>query len=502
MKSKQILLTVFLVLLTAVCLLWAGLTIYGFDVIGEIGSFIKGAPDAVNVSFDSREITLGVGQKLDIGVNLNPKEAENEYTISCTDKNILYVKGNTIKALAEGSCTIKVTTDNKLTDYCDVVVNPAPKKLSLPDTLVLADSESYSFKPKTDVDLSANTLTYENSNDDVAVIDEKGNLTPKNTGATTVTVTSYNGLSAKCVITVKETPLSFTLSGGAVQINQGKSILLNCEFQNGDGTSSMKFASSDEKIATVTKNGLVTGVREGTATITCTLFNNVTATCEIIVVDRLTGIRTNLDTKKPMVALTFDDGPAGKNTLSILKTLKKYKGRATFFVVGTRVAENSEVLKAAYDAGNEIGNHSWDHSYAEKMSVNKQIEEVTKTNNAVRNIIGVNPTLFRCPGGISGKGYTKYGNLPIITWSIDTLDWSTKNTKSTYKSITKVFKKNENLDGDIVLMHDIQNSTPKAVEQICKYLHKKNYQFVTVSELAYYRGVEMENGQTYNCFYY
>ena len=91
--------------------------------------------------------------------------------------------------------------------------------------------------------------------------------------------------------------------------------------------------------------------------------------------------------------------------------------------------------------------------------------------------------------------------MPLIYWSIDTLDWKTKNSKSTFKAIKKVFNKGETLDGDVVLMHDIQNSTPKAVKDICKYLSKKGYQMVTVSEMAYYKGCDLEGGKAYYNFY-
>ena len=208
-----------------------------------------------------------------------------------------------------------------------------------------------------------------------------------------------------------------------------------------------------------------------------------------------------MDKTKPMVCLTFDDSPDESNTLSILHTLQKYKARATFFVVGSRVSDRADILKKEYTCGNEIGNHSWDHRYADDLNRKEQLEEVTKTNKAVQNVIGATPTLFRCPGGISCDVYEKNSNLPLIMWSIDTVDWSTKNSKETFKAVKRVIDKGESLDGDIVLMHDIQDSTPKAVENICKFLSKKGYQMVTVSEMAYYKGIQLKNGELYYNFY-
>lgn len=501
MNKKTIFVTIVLAVLAIICVLWAGLTVAGVDVIEKISTIFQGKIEATDIAFKSNSLTLGVGQKADMEIITAPENAETTYKFSSTDNRIVSTQDNNVKAVSQGSCTIKVTSDNGLTDYCDVTVTPAPKKLSIAQNLSVALSESYTFKPSTDVDLSPNTLTYESSDESVATISNSGVLTPIKTGKTTITAKSYNGLSSKCSLTICETPLTFTLSGGSLTITEGKTSLLSCDFHKGDGAATKKFATSDKRVATVSQNGTVRGISEGNATITCTLFNGVSARCEVTVTSKLAGIRTNLDKSKPMVALTFDDGPKSNNTQSILNTLAKYNGRATFFVVGSRVEDEADTLKKVYDAGNEIGNHSWDHQYADDLTKKQQMDEITKTNKAVKEVTGSDPTLFRCPGGISCSVYEKYSNMPLIMWSIDTLDWSTKNSKSTYKAITKVFKKNENLDGDIVLMHDIQNSTPKAVKYICNFLNKKGYQFVTVSELAYYKGYEMKNGETYSSFY-
>ena len=202
-----------------------------------------------------------------------------------------------------------------------------------------------------------------------------------------------------------------------------------------------------------------------------------------------------------MVALTFDDGPDASNTEQILKSLKSVNGRATFFLVGSRIEGEEDIIQQEFNAGHEIGNHSWDHQYASNISEKKQRAEMNKTNDAIKKVIGEYPTVFRCPGGITSKVYETENINPIILWSIDTLDWSTKSSQATFNAIKRVFKKGQNLDGDIVLMHDIQDSTPKAVANIVKYLDKKGYQLVTVSELAYYRNTTMKNGETYSCFY-
>ena len=227
----------------------------------------------------------------------------------------------------------------------------------------------------------------------------------------------------------------------------------------------------------------------------------MTSSCEVIVASYSPNIRKNLDRTKPMVALTFDDGPSRANTESILETLDKYKGKGTFFVIGNKVGDNSDLIRTIYENGHEIGNHSWDHEYADDLNEKEQQNEIAKTCEAIYDVLGTLPSVFRCPGGIESDYYREHAGAPIISWSIDTRDWETQSSKATYERITSVFDRHLNLDGDIVLMHDIVDSTPEAVKKICALLNKRGYQLVTVSELAYYRGADMNDGETYSCFY-
>jgi peptidoglycan/xylan/chitin deacetylase (PgdA/CDA1 family) len=500
-RIRNIVITIALVIVAGLCLTTAGLTLAGVNVVNEVKEFFTPKVPATAIDFQNNQVTLGVGQSSDLKIILTPKNSTDSYEFYSTNEKVVTAKGNKVTAVSEGSCTVKVVTENKLSAYCDITVTPAPESVTIPSELKVAISEVYQFDPITQDDISSDSFTYTSSDENIAMVDDKGQVTPISTGTATITVNSYNGLSCESKITICETPTSFTLSDGGVAVYEDSVFTLEADFPDGYGASTMTFKSDNDNVATVDKDGNVTGVKKGTANITCTLFNNITATCKVMVNDKMDRIRKGLDSSKPMVALTFDDGPNKNSTKKILNTLKKYHGRATFFVVGTRVQQESDILKTAYDNGNEIGSHSWDHSYADDLTAQEQLEEITKTNKVIYDSIGAFPTLFRCPGGISSEIYEKKSNMPLIMWSIDTEDWKTKNSNSTYNSIKKVFKKNENLDGDIVLMHDIQNSTPKAVEKICKLLSKKNYQLVTVSELAYYKGYDLENGETYSSFY-
>lgn len=500
MKRKNLVLTIALGAVAAMCVIWAGLTLGGVSVTEGIKSIFAPEPEATGISINTGNLTLGVGQKEELEVSLTPGNASSEYVFSSTNEDVAIARGNIISAKKAGSCTIKAKTDNGLSAYCEVTVVAAPKEIDIPSSINMALSESYTLTPgKGDVPDSA--FTYKSSDDKIAEADGRGNVIPIKTGSAAITVSTYNKLTAKCEVTVSRTPEKFTLNGGNMRITTGYTTGLECEFEPGCGALTKTFSSSNERIVSVDKEGNITGVRAGNAEITCTLFNGISSQCRVTVYDETERIRKNLDSSKPMVALTFDDGPGGSYTKSILKTLKKYNARGTFFVVGSRIKGGENILRAAYKAGNEIGNHSWDHRYAGDLNIQQQREELKRTNKAIYKVIGDFPTLFRCPGGIPCDIYEKESHMPIIMWSVDTVDWSTKNSNSTFNAIKKVFRKNEDLDGDIVLMHDIQKSTPAAVKKICQYLNKKGYQMVTVSELAYYKGVEMKNGETYGSFY-
>lgn len=201
-----------------------------------------------------------------------------------------------------------------------------------------------------------------------------------------------------------------------------------------------------------------------------------------------------IDPNKPMVALTFDDGPS-KYTATILDQLEKYGAHATFFVVGNRVASYPKTLKRAYELGCEIGNHSWSHPSLSSISVSAMKQEISKTDEAVEKVLGIKPDLLRPPYGAVDDDVKKYAGKPLIHWSIDTRDWEHRTKSKTVSSVL-----NNVRDGSIVLMHDIYSATAEAAVVLIPALIQKGYQLVTVSELAEYRGVNLKDGKIYYSF--
>ena len=200
----------------------------------------------------------------------------------------------------------------------------------------------------------------------------------------------------------------------------------------------------------------------------------------------------HIDPSKPMVALTFDDGPS-PYTPGILDTLEKYGSRATFFEVGNRINQYPDTVLRISRMGCEIGNHSYDHPLLGNASAAKIYSQLSRTDTRIKAVIGKKPVLFRPPYGSIGSSLRNNAGRPMILWSIDTLDWKNRNADAVYWAVMNHVK-----DGDIILMHDLYGSTRTAVQKIVPALQKRGYQLVTVSELAQYKKVTLSAGKSYS----
>ena len=201
-----------------------------------------------------------------------------------------------------------------------------------------------------------------------------------------------------------------------------------------------------------------------------------------------------IDPSRPMVALTFDDGPMASVGNRIMDCLAQYGGKATFYVVGNRCPSYAAEMQRMAAEGHEIGNHTYEHKYLHKLGAEQIQYQVNKGSEAIQAVCGVVPATVRLPGGNKNATVLANVNAPMIMWSIDTLDWKTKNTQSTVDKVLGSVR-----DGDIVLMHELYSQTGDAALQIIPALVERGYQLVTVSEMAQYRG-GLENGKLYYSF--
>lgn len=200
-----------------------------------------------------------------------------------------------------------------------------------------------------------------------------------------------------------------------------------------------------------------------------------------------------IDADRPMIALTYDDGPYGPVTCRILEALKKVNGKATFFVVGNRIEGREETVKKIVEYGCEIGNHTYTHYQLNVSSADKIKNELKQTDDTVMQLTGFEIKVVRPPQGCYNKTTLACDSRPFILWTIDTMDWSHQNADITIKRVLDNVK-----DGDIILMHDLFTPTADASERLIPELAARGYQLVTVSELLEYRqetkSVVMNNG--------
>lgn len=179
----------------------------------------------------------------------------------------------------------------------------------------------------------------------------------------------------------------------------------------------------------------------------------------------------------PKVALTFDDGPSKKYTPKLLDGLKERGVHASFFLLGKNIEGNEELVKRIQKEGHLVGNHTYSHVQLNKLTEAKIQEEIVKTSNQIYEITGVYPQYLRPPFGSWKKNMEIFVEMFPVFWTIDTLDWETKNVPSILNIVEKQVE-----DGSIILMHDGYATSVEAALKIVDDLRKDGYEFVTVDE--------------------
>ena len=181
------------------------------------------------------------------------------------------------------------------------------------------------------------------------------------------------------------------------------------------------------------------------------------------------------------VALTFDDGPT-PFTDRLLKVLNDDGAKATFFMIGNKVAANPAGAKRVAEAGMEIGNHTWEHPNLTTIPAADVPAQFTKANDAIAAATGQTPKLWRPAGGLTDDAVNAVAaknGLAGILWDVIPFDWiNDANTDATrYMLMTQI------KPGSVVLFHDTYSSTVDLVYQFIPVLKANGYHLVTVSQL-------------------
>ena len=211
----------------------------------------------------------------------------------------------------------------------------------------------------------------------------------------------------------------------------------------------------------------------------------VVAAGAVLLIGGLTGHVTRDDNPScsvvKCVALTFDDGP-GPYTDRLLQVLKDNDAKATFFLIGNKVAANPAGAKRIVDAGMEIGSHTWEHPNMTTIPPEDIAGQFSRANDAITAATGRTPALWRPAGGLSNDAVRqvagKFG-LAEILWDVIPFDWANdSNTAATRALLMSQIK-----PGSVVLFHDTYSSTVDLVYQFIPVLKANGYRLVTVSEL-------------------
>ncbi len=184
------------------------------------------------------------------------------------------------------------------------------------------------------------------------------------------------------------------------------------------------------------------------------------------------------------IALTFDDGPHKRYTAEILDILREYGIPATFFVVGSNVVENPELVCRALREGHEIGNHTYTHPHLTNLKAEELFQEMVATEELLLSLAEYRTKLFRPPEGYYSQTVSatmeQLNYIPVL-WTVDTVDWRSPPAKDIASTVLQNTRA-----GVIILCHDYvsgKSNTPAALRLFIPELLKQGYRFVTVSEL-------------------
>ena len=204
------------------------------------------------------------------------------------------------------------------------------------------------------------------------------------------------------------------------------------------------------------------------------------------------------DVPKKYLALTFDDGPSGELTETLLDGLAARQVHATFFVCGYRIEQFPDTLVRIASEGHEIGLHSSCHDYMQKLDKEAVLADLTENMQAVSECCGVRARLFRPPGGLYSPQLLDAAEeleLSVILWSVDPCDWD----RAAWDGVLSTVLSGAH-DGGVILMHDLSEHSVRCALQAVDRLQAQGYTFCTVSELARLRGTALAPGQVYSSF--
>ncbi len=218
--------------------------------------------------------------------------------------------------------------------------------------------------------------------------------------------------------------------------------------------------------------------------------------CALILCLSLLCFPVSAEESHKYVALTFDDGPSGRYTSRLLDGLKERGAKATFLLCGYRIKEYPAETQRIIDEGHEVGNHGYSHRNMQELGRRQIAQEILDTEALLPENCRIR--FLRPPGGCCSDGVRQVAearNLAILNWSVDPRDWAVQNAAAVEQAVLKNVT-----DGDVILLHDMSDSSVTAALHIIDQLAAQGYEFVTASELAVLRGCIPKAGKIYHHF--
>ena len=281
---------------------------------------VKKGPTSIKPA--QTEINLGAGQTYDMTYTLSPSNAVTVCTWSSSKTSVAKVSSSgRITAKSSGTATITLKTSNGKTATCKVTVAPAPTSIQLSKTTYeMGVGQSYTFSTVMKPSNAFVSNTWSSSNSNVVSVNSLGKISARCEGTATITVKTYNDVTASCVVTVKTAPESVAINKTAVNVGVGQSVTLKSTLTPENAYTFCNWSSSDTSIAKVSSQGVVTGEKVGTATITVKTSNGKTAICKVNVKSAPTSVTLTPSTAKLSVG----------GTVTLTKTLTPSNSATSF----------------------------------------------------------------------------------------------------------------------------------------------------------------------------
>ena len=242
---------------------------------------VKKAPSSV--SLKTTRTVLGVGETAQLTATLSSGSAGG-YSFSSSDETKLTVdETGLVTALQPGEVSVSVRTYNGKTKSGVITVKSAPESITLADTALKIGAEDSAKLSYTLNEGSAGAVSFTSSDETIATVDADGTIHTLKAGSATVTATSYNGVSADCALSVSPAPSAVTLTAARTTIGLNEKLQLSAQLEPADTVGTLSFSSSNTRYVTVDANGVITGKRAGSATITVKTYNGKKATLKITI---------------------------------------------------------------------------------------------------------------------------------------------------------------------------------------------------------------------------